>query len=294
MTQVLHLQATSHPDKGAVQAFENLIGIDKIKEELLQSLIFMFDVQRVDHWIKQHDVRADDFIKDLIGTQKLIILSGDVGCGKTMLANSIGTPLAERLDARVLSLESPTNVRGQGMVGELSARITSLFNQAKSMVSDRQYGVLIIDEADDLATSRSQMQAHHEDRAGVNVLARQIDLLSKDRANIAVILITNRLAALDPAILRRSAVSLQFERPDKSVRIDIFRYLHKKINLKLSDAEINKLAEMTDRNPVRLTYSDILRKGIRSALAASIEREEPLDFPALETAFSKLQPTPLL
>lgn len=294
MTQVLHLQTTSHPDNRARHSFESLIGIDKIKEELIKSLIFMFDVRKVEHWIKQQDMRADDFIKDLIGTQKLVILSGDVGCGKTMLANSIGTPLAERLDAKVLSLESPTNVRGQGMVGELSARITSLFDQAKSKVSDRQYGVLIIDEADDLATSRSQMQAHHEDRAGVNVLARQIDLLSKDRANIAVVLITNRLAALDPAILRRSAVSLKFERPDRSARIEIFRYLRKKINLKLSDVEIGKLAEITERNSVKFTYSDILRKGIRSALADSIEREQPLNFLALETAFSNLKPTPLL
>lgn len=292
VTQILHLRETSHPNKQAQKDFDSLFGIDSIKQELLRSLLFILDCQRVDGWIKQYHPKADNFLKDLIGTQKLVILSGEVGCGKTMLANSIGTPLANKLDRKVLCLESPTNIRGQGMVGELSARITSLFDQAKQKVSNGKSGLLIIDEADDLATSRSQMQAHHEDRAGVNVLARQIDSLSKEQINLAVILITNRLSVLDPAILRRSDTILKFERPNKEICTKLFVRLSEKLDFKLSETDLSNLLEITEKNSLRFTYSDILKRVLKKALLIAIEEEKPLNFELLKDVFLKTKPTP--
>jgi SpoVK/Ycf46/Vps4 family AAA+-type ATPase len=294
MEQVLHLGEISHPNKQADKNFQVLFGIDSIKQELLRSLLLMLDSQRLERWIKQYHPGTENFLKDLIGNQKLAILAGEVGCGKTMLANSIGTPLANKLDKKVLCLESPTNIRGQGMVGELSARITSLFDQAKSKVSNGKCGLLIIDEADDLATSRSQMQAHHEDRAGVNVLARQIDSLSKEQINLAVILISNRLSALDPAILRRSATTLIFERPNAEIRKNLFINLFKKLNFQESDTEISNLVEITERDSLRFTYSDILKRGLKTALVTAVEHEKPLTPSLLQDVFSKMYPTPML
>lgn len=294
MTQIINLQETSHPNKQAGKNFEALFGIDSIKQELLRSLLLMLDSQRLERWIKQYHPGTEDFLQDLIGNQKLSILAGEVGCGKTMLANSIGTPLANKLEKKVLCLESPTNIRGQGMVGELSARITSLFNQAKSKISNGKYGLLIIDEADDLATSRSQVQAHHEDRAGVNVLARQIDSLSKENINLAVILISNRLTALDPAILRRSATTLIFERPNAEIRRNLFVHLFKKLDFKSSDPEISDLVEITEQNSLRFTYSDILKRGLKAALVTAIENDKPLTPSLLKDVLSKMRPTPML
>lgn len=292
MTQVLPLQETSHPDRQADQNFEALFGIDSIKQELLSSLLLMLDSPRLEKWVKQHHPKTGNFLKDLIDHQKLAILAGEVGCGKTMLANSIGTPLAQKLDKKILSLESPTNIRGQGMVGELSARITSLFDQAKSKVQGK-YGLLIIDEADDLATSRSQMQAHHEDRAGVNVLARQIDSLSKEQINLAVILITNRFSTLDPAILRRSATTLHFERPNAETRQNLFIHIFKKLDFQFSDMEISELVNVTERDSIRFTYSDILKKGLKTALAMAFESDVPLTPALLTDVLTKMEPTPM-
>jgi ATP-dependent 26S proteasome regulatory subunit len=92
-----------------------------------------------------------------------------------------------------------------GHVGELSARITEAFTQAKARAVAIGRGILIIDEADDLATGRSQMQAHHEDRAGVNVLIKQINQLSTGSPPIALIMIINRADILDPAVIRRAS-----------------------------------------------------------------------------------------
>ena len=60
--------------------------------------------------------------------------------------------------------------------------------------------VVIIDEADAIAQSREFGQMHHEDRAGVNALIRGIDTVATERRPVLVLLCTNRLSALDPAI----------------------------------------------------------------------------------------------
>src|SRR5690606_12673165 len=128
----------------------------------------------------------------------------DVGCGKTELANAIGSPLAKLLNKRIKCFETPSNIRRAGRVGEISNRITQAFDSVKMQLGKSEPGILIIDEADDLATSREQNQAHHEDRAGLNVLLKQIDSISREGYSISVILITNRLSVIDPAVIRRA------------------------------------------------------------------------------------------
>jgi hypothetical protein len=53
---------------------------------------------------------------------------------------------------------------------------------AKARAAAVGRAILVIDEADDLATGRGQTQAHHEDRAGVNVLIKQINQLANSAA----------------------------------------------------------------------------------------------------------------
>src|SRR6185369_266833 len=67
-------------------------------------------------------------------------------------------------------------------------------------------------------TARAQMQAHHEDRAGVNVLVKQVDRIGRERIPLAVLMITNRSRALDPAVVRRASLLLRFGRPDAAQR----------------------------------------------------------------------------
>ena len=48
---------------------------------------------------------------------------------------------------------------------------------------------------------------------GSTSCSSKIDLVARERVPLAVLLITNRAAALDPAIVRRAALHLRFERP---------------------------------------------------------------------------------
>ena len=59
---------------------------------------------------------------------------------------------------------------------------------------------------------------HHEDRAGVNAFIRGIDRIANAKLPAAVIMCTNRLSALDPAVRRRAADVLSFARPNDEQR----------------------------------------------------------------------------
>ena len=73
---------------------------------------------------------------------------------------------------------------------------------------------IIIDEGDSIAASRTQDHSHHEDKVAVNTLIQAIDDLRRFKGRISVILCTNRLAALDPALQRRAAIVEEFPRLD--------------------------------------------------------------------------------
>src|SRR5690606_11086970 len=146
------LHEHKHPNQAAEAAYNDLIAIDEKKETLLNTLELFFDNDKVEKWQKRYHPKGLDFFQTLTGGTPLIILSGDVGCGKTALAHSVGTPLAKRIDKRIIVFETPSNIRGAGRVGEISNRITDAFEQVKSKIKTGQMGILLIDEADDLAT----------------------------------------------------------------------------------------------------------------------------------------------
>ena len=106
----------------------------------------------------------------------LVVLAGDVGAGKSELAETIGDAVArqERIDITLFPMSLST--RGQGRVGEMTQLLSAAFEHTvaeaaklkSSSGKSRGAVILLIDEADALAQSREAAQMHHEDRAGVN------------------------------------------------------------------------------------------------------------------------------
>ncbi|HXJ21757.1 MAG TPA: ATP-binding protein [Polyangia bacterium] len=286
----MKLHQTKHPDEGAAKTYDGLIGIEAQKLELADHLLGVLDPDRVARWEKKHHPRGLPLARRLEGRPPLAILAGEVGCGKTALATSVATPIARLLDGRVVTLETPSDIRGGGLVGELSARVTAAFDEARTIVGKDGRGILVIDEGDDLGTSRAQMQAHHEDRAGLNVLIKQIDGLARERTRLAVILVTNRLAALDPALVRRAHV-LRFERPGAEARRALFEKL-----LEGHDCEataLDELVRVSERQPP-FTYSDLVHRGLQKSLLSAMRRDRPFSVTELGEAIGRLEPTPLI
>ncbi|WP_158623830.1 AAA family ATPase [Corallococcus llansteffanensis] len=286
----LHLLEKKHPDDTAQVHFDALIGIDAHKEMLVDGLILLLSHKRLEAWSHRHHPKGLRLLETLHGVSPLVLLSGEVGCGKTALATTVGTPLAKELKEKVLVLETPSNIRGTGMVGELSARVTDAFIQARAKVG-KGVGLLIIDEADDLGLSRSESQAHHEDRAGLNVLIKQIDLLSREKTRMAVLMITNRARAMDPALLRRATLTLEFRRPGSAERLLLFERLLEGVRYHAKDVEL--LVTRSER-PVLFSYSDLMQRVARTALLDSLRKDKALGPESLLVALDAIEPSPLM
>lgn len=286
----LELYETRHPNKIAERNFTSLVGIDAQKAALLQNLSFFFNEELVNGWHEKHHESELSFFNQVVSGTPLFILSGDVGCGKTALANSIATPLGQKLNKRVICMETPSDIRGSGRVGEISNRITAAFTKAKGKVAGDDLGILIIDEADDIATDREQNQAHHEDRSGLNVLIKQIDSIQKDKSKLAVILITNRLKALDPAVVRRATQVIHFDRPDKQRRKAVFSSIFG--GSKASDKDIEKLVEATERKTPLYSFSDLVQKAGRQSFMKAIETDGPFTPTLYLEVLNTIEPSP--
>lgn len=290
----LHLSEISHPNSEAKAHYDTLIGIDTQKQQLLDELTLLLDEVRLDKWLKKHHSKGLPMARGLKGGAPLILLSGEVGCGKTALANAVGTPLSRIVDKKIMTMATPSNIRGQGLVGELSTRITAAFDQARARVRERKnYGLLIIDEADDLATARDQMQAHHEDRAGVNVLIKEMDTIVREKVPLAVLMITNRAHALDPAIVRRAALHLRFERPKAKQRRAVLERLLDSVEF--NDDELAALVVATKpKGGIPFSFSDLVVRLGKSALRQAIREDRPFGVEILLEVVTHMMPSPLV
>lgn len=289
----LNLFETTHPNKDAKVAFQRLVGLDTEKTEIVEELALLLDPTRIQTWRKRHHPKGLGIAETLTNSAPLVMLSGEVGCGKTALATSVATPVADLLDARVVCIETPSNVRGSGLVGEISNRITTVFSMAKAkLTSSMRYGILIIDEADDLATSRAQMQAHHEDRAALNVLVKQIDSLARNAPGLAVVLITNRASVLDPAVRRRVALEVTFERPGKAARRAIFDSIL--TGTDPTKGDLDDLVDRSERKDVLFSSSDLIHRVARLAFTRARIQDAPFSAKLVVEALGEVTPTPLL
>lgn len=285
----LNLIENTHPNKDSINKYNNLIGIDVQKGLLLDSLNFLFKRDLIESWEKKHHKGGFIFLQNYT-YDPLIILSGEVGCGKTELANTIPSIVSEKIGKRIKVFETPSNIRGSGLVGEISNRISAAFKEVKMKIKHNEFAILIIDEGDDLATSRAQNQAHHEDRAGLNVLIKEIDSIKKSHQNIIVILITNREKVLDAAFYRRAILHLKFERPNEDNRKKVFEYL---FGNNLDKDSLTNLMKASKRQPP-YSYSDLIQKVGTQTLFKAISTDKPFT-PDLFCEVLKLtDPTPLL
>ena len=288
----LTLLETKHPSKGAEKFYDLLIGIDEHKCELLKTLSLLMDTDKIHHWEKHYHKKGLPLMQHIDTGTPLIILSGEVGCGKTALAQAIGTPLAKKLNRPVKVFETPSNIRGSGLVGEISNRITETFESVKAKLKNDEVGLLIIDEADDIATSRAQNQAHHEDRAGLNVLIKQIDSVRRGNKKLAVIMITNRVVVLDPAVRRRTTLHLIFERPAGEKLDEVLKWILD--GTEYTDAHFKKLKTLATKPNIPYSFSDLIQRAGRQAIFHAIENNIPFDITLFSATLEKTIPTPLI
>jgi SpoVK/Ycf46/Vps4 family AAA+-type ATPase len=256
------------PDPYAQQRLKRLVGLDDKITRLTKALSLLVNPAGLDNWERKHHAGSKVLLDLLRARPPLVILAGDVGSGKTELAETVGDAVARQEDIDITLLPMSLSSRGQGRVGEMTQLVAAAFDYTiaeaeKLRGSSRARGavILLIDEADALAQSRESAQMHHEDRAGVNALIRGVSRIANARLPAAVIMCTNRLTALDPAVKRRAADILLFERPNDEQRR--FLLSHALGDAGFGRADIEALVQLTGPLKGRdygFTFSDITQR----------------------------------
>lgn len=299
MSQKFFESERTYPDAAAREWYNRLVGLDEHKRQLLLELELLLFHDRLDAWNKKHHSGTLRACQIMSSRAPLVLLEGDVGCGKTVLAQTIGDALATKMGQKVHLLKVNTQVRGSGMVGEMSDLIVQAFTQAEAKAASvhGEPVLLLIDEADALAAKRTDQHMHHEDKAGLNTLLQRIDGLRQGNRRIAVIFITNRPDALDPAIRRRSALRLTFGRPGDEMLANLFR--ESLPELSLAGHSLKSLVTLTGHDAKKrygatFTASDVTDRLIPAALRDAYAEDRALVAEDLLRHARVMEPTPMM
>ena len=287
------------PDTDVKRRFERLVGLDCVKDRLIKEAMMRLQPNSLDAWSQRHFKESLPALKFFQSRPPLFILAGDVGTGKTELAETFGDAVARKAGITILLHSLSLTARGTGAVGEMTRLISSAFGIVKSQANSLADGksasvghVLLIDEADALAQSRESAQMHHEDRAGVNALIRGIDDLAEGRRPVLVVMCTNRLSALDPAVMRRAAATFEFTRPNADQRRIVLRNAFPEYVC--SDAAITRVVELTGENNgtrIGFSFSDITQRLVPAIILAAYP-DHAVTADLIESVASTTKPTP--
>lgn len=287
------------PEPVRAARYARLIGLEETKTRLRKEAALLADPDLLQRWAKKYHHGEPAALTYFQDRAPLFVFAGDVGAGKTALAESFGCDLAEHLDVPVYLYRLKLAIRGTGLVGEMTSLIGDAFAHLRSEGAKARMSkgitsafVLVVDEADALAQSRAAQQMHHEDRAGVDALLAGIDDLAGARVPVIVVLCTNRQAALDPALMRRAAASFTFGRPSTDQRRAVLTEALAGVNF--SDATLNKLVELTGPHGTEpgFTYSDLTQRLVPTAVLQAFPDAPVADALLLQVAAS-LTPTPI-
>jgi AAA+ superfamily predicted ATPase len=279
--------------------YDRLVGLDDMKLRLRKEATLLTDPRSLQSWAAEHhggDIAALTLFAD---RAPLFVFAGDVGSGKSALAESFGCDLADWLDLPVYLYRLKLATRGSGLVGEMTSLIGDAFThmhtvgkRASGPGGARSVQILVVDEADALTQSREAQQMHHEDRAGVDAFLAGIDSLAGARLPVVVVLCTNRVGAIDPAVMRRAAATFTFGRPDDEQRHSVLTQALD--GLSIRPEAVRKVVELTGPTEDRpgYTFSDITQRLVPAAIFRAFPDRPVTDEDLLALA-EELKPTPV-
>jgi AAA+ superfamily predicted ATPase len=293
-------EVREYPDPAAARRFASLVGLDDMKERLLKEGQLLLDPDSLAAWSNKYHRQKSKIIDLFRDRPPLFIFAGDVGTGKTILAETFGDAIAREAEISVTLYALSLNARGTGAVGEMTSLLSAAFSEVKQ-AAKRGAGrggkhnsgiILLIDEADALAQSRELGQMHHEDRAGVNALIRGVDDLAAGNLPAIVVMCTNRLEALDPAVRRRAAVTFTFTRPNDAQRLAFLKPVLEELGF--SSQQIHALVVATGATNGRsygYTYSDLAQRLLPGLVLAAYP-SNPITYDLAMEVVERHPPTP--
>lgn len=170
-----------------------------------------------------------------VAQPKGVLLYGPPGTGKTLLARAV----AHHTDCTFVRVSGAELV--QKYIGEGSRMVRELFVMAREAAPS----IIFMDEIDSIGSSRvdGAESGDSEVQRTMLELLNQLDGFEPTQ-NIKVIMATNRIDILDPALLRPGRIDRKIEFPNPTVasRVEIMAIHSRKMNL-LRGIDLKKIAE---------------------------------------------------
>lgn len=170
-----------------------------------------------------------------IKPSKGILLYGDSGTGKTLLAKAV----ANEANANFISVKGPELV--SKWVGESEKHIREIFKKARQVAPS----IIFFDEFDSISKMRGSGMSDSTEKI-VNQLLTELDGV-EELEKVVIIAATNRKDLIDEALLRPGRIDAHVELkiPDKKTRAEIFKVHLKNMPL-ASGVDIKAMVEKTD------------------------------------------------
>ena len=119
-------QVQEFKNDAAKRRYDALVGLDDVKARLVKEAQILIDPAELADWSKKHHGRrVIPAVASLRERNPLFVFAGDVGCGKTALAETIGDAIARATDKAVYLFPLSLRTRGTGSVGEMTQLISS-------------------------------------------------------------------------------------------------------------------------------------------------------------------------
>ncbi|KAM0686369.1 26S protease regulatory subunit 8 [Conglomerata obtusa] len=167
-----------------------------------------------------------------ISQPKGVLLYGPPGTGKTLLARAV----AHHTSCKFIRVSGSELV--QKYIGEGSRLVRELFVMAR----EHAPSIIFMDEIDSIGSARMEKGDSEVQRTMLELL-NQLDGFESTK-NIKVIMATNRIDILDPALLRPGRIDrkIEFPNPTLGARVEILKIHSRKMNL-TKNMKLEPLAE---------------------------------------------------
>lgn len=244
--------------------FADVAGIDEAKDEVSEIIEFLKNPKK--------------FARLGGRVPRGVLLVGEPGCGKTLLAKAI----AGEADVPFFSISGSDFV--EMFVGVGASRVRDLFKQAK----DNAPCIIFLDEIDAVGRRRGggfTTGGHDEREQTLNAILVEMDGFATGDG-VIVIAATNRNDVLDPALIRPGRFDRQIvvPLPDVKGRLEILKVHSKKVKLSPS-VDLARVARATPM----FSGADLAAIINEAAISATMQNKDSIEQDDLEEARDKVK-----
>jgi len=256
-------KARKYEPEASRTTFADVAGIDDAEQELAEVVDFLRYPER--------------YRKLGAHTPRGVLLSGQPGTGKTLLARAVAG------EAQVPFFWMSASEFVEMFVGVGASRVRDLFNQAKQAAPS----IIFIDELDAIGRARSaggQMGGNDEREQTLNQILTEMDGFTGDEG-VIVMAATNRPEVLDSALLRpgRFDRRITVNPPDQKGRAQILRVHARTVPL-AADVDLDKVAGDT----AGMVGADLANLVNEAALSAARHGEKDVESKDFSEALERI------